>query len=394
LFTIGSVQANPDELRQRLEPLFQENFTRYGEVGAAVSLWQNGKSVLELHGGFRDARREQAWAADTLVLVWSATKGIGSACLLHALQQNRIELSRRVAEFWPEFAQNGKTEITIATLLSHAAGVCALDETVDVLDYPAIIAALEKQAPLWAPGTTHGYHARTFGFMVDELTRRIAGISISRYWRTQFAEPLHLDFWIGLPNDLNSRVATICPAKAGRAPEPAQFYRALDTPGTLQRRVFTSPQGLYSVSPMNKPEIRAQPIVSFGGIGSATALAKFYGLLANDGCMDGRRYFNPQTIAQMSTVLCDGIDMVFDISTAFSAGFMMDSASTPRRIFGPTKSSFGHPGAGGSHAYADPANGIGFAYVMNQMELSVLPTQKALRLVDAIYNSKLRPGRT
>jgi CubicO group peptidase (beta-lactamase class C family) len=382
------VQLDADELRQRIEALFNDNFAKHGELGAALSIWQNGQSLVELTGGFCDAKREHPWILDTLVLVWSATKGIGSACLLHALEQNNIELSRKVSEFWPEFARNGKSEISLATLLSHSAGLCALDQPADILDYEAVIAALEQQTPLWSPGKSHGYHARTFGFLLDELNRRITGLSISTYWRQIFAEPLQLDFWIGLPNELDHRVATIYAAKAGRTPEPVKFYRDLAAPGTLQRKTFTSPQGLYSVSAMNKPENRSLPIVSFGGIGSATSLAKFYGLLANDGIMDGRRYFETRTISQMSTTLHDGLDVVFEIPTAFSAGFMVDSATTSARIFGPAQSAFGQPGAGGSHAFADPKNGISFAYVMNQMEQSVLPTEKSLRLVRALYQDK------
>ena len=137
---------------------------------------------------------------------------------------------------------------------------------------------------------------------------------------------------------------------------------------------------------MNKPEIRAQPIVSFGGIGSANALAKFYAMLANNGRIDDRQFFSEKTLGWMTTTLSDGTDRVFQIPTAFSAGFMKDSGKSARRIFGGSTSSFGHPGAGGSHALADPENGISFAYVMNQMEQSVLPNGKSLRLVDAIYN--------
>ena len=264
------------------------------------------------------------WTADTLVLFWSATKGLGSACLLHLLQEREIALTRRVAEFWPEFAQVGKGEITLAQLLSHQAGLCALDEAVDVTDYPAVIAALEKQAPLWPPGTAHGYHARTFGFLLDELVRRIAGIAVSEYWRKEFADPLGLDIWIGLPDSENERVATIYPARAGGVASPAEFYRDLATSGTLVRKTFTSPRGLHAVSDMNKPENRARSFVSFGGIGSATSLAKFYAMLANGGELDGRRFFAPETIAQMTTTLASGLDRVFQIPTAFSAGFMKD----------------------------------------------------------------------
>ena len=225
----------------------------FGELGAAVSVWQNGKPIVDLYGGFCDAGREKPWTADTVVLVWSATKGIGSACVLHALQQQKIELNRPVAEFWPEFGQADKDKITLGQLLSHQAGLCALDQRVDVLDYDGVIRALEAQAPLWPPGTGHGYHARTFGFLLDELMRRITGKTLSDYWQENFARPLELDFWIGLPEEQNSRVATIYAAKSGKPPEPAQFYRDLVTPGTLARKTFTSPYGLNVISKMNDP---------------------------------------------------------------------------------------------------------------------------------------------
>ncbi|HEV2842126.1 MAG TPA: serine hydrolase domain-containing protein [Chthoniobacterales bacterium] len=372
----------------RLASLFEENFTRFGELGAAVSVWQNGKPLLDLHGGFRDAKHEMPWTADTIVLFWSATKGLGSACLLHLLHERGIELTHRVAAFWPEFAQAGKGEITFAQLLSHQAGLCAFDATVDVLDYAAVIEALEKQAPLWPPGTAHGYHARTFGFLTDELMRRIGGITVSQYWRKVFGEPLHLDIWIGLPESAQDRVAAIYPARAGGTPAPAKFYQDLVTPGTLARKAFTSPSGLHAVSGMNSKENRARPIVSFGGIGSASSLAKFYAMLANGGQFNSRRFFEPETIAQMTTTLVSGVDRVFQIPTAFSAGFMKDPPDAMRRIFGPSPQAFGHPGAGGSHAFADPENQISFAYVMNQMEQSLLPTEKSLRLVDAVYSGR------
>jgi CubicO group peptidase (beta-lactamase class C family) len=379
------MQLDPEKLGQRLEPLFQENFEKFGELGAALSVWQNGKQLVDLYGGFCDAGREKPWTADTIVLLWSATKGIGSACVLHALQQQKIELNQRVADFWPEFARSGKDKITLEQLLSHQAGLCALDQRVDVLDYDGVIRALEAQAPLWPPGTAHGYHARTFGFLLDELIRRMTGKTLSEYCRENFVKPLDLDFWIGLPEKEHSRVATIYAAKSGKPPEPAQFYRDLVTAGTLARKAFTSPYGLNVISKMNDPQIRAQANVSFGGIGSASALGKFYSMLANGGELDGQTFFSQEALAWMTTTISDGIDRVFQIPTAFSAGFMKDSREAARRMFGPSATSFGHPGAGGSHAFADPENKIAFAYVMNQMEQSVLPNEKSLRLVDAIY---------
>ena len=379
------MQLQAAKLRERIEPLFEQNFAERGELGAAISVWQNGEPQLDLCGGFRDAGREQSWTPDTIVLFWSATKGLGSACVLHMLQENGIGLERRVAEFWPKFAQAGKTEVTFAQLLSHQAGLAALDIAVDILDYSAVIDALERQAPIWPPGSAHGYHARTFGFLLDELVRQISGISLAAYWRQTFADPLSLALWIGLPERENPRAATIYAAKSGALPSPAAFYRDLATPGTLVRRTFTSPQGLHSVSAMNKPENRALSLVSLGGMGSASSLAKFYAMLANDGALDGRVFFRPETIAQMTTTLASGVDRVFQIPTAFSAGFMKDPSDSPRRMFGPSTLAFGHPGAGGSLAFADPENDIAFAYVMNQMEQSLLPNEKSLSLVDAIY---------
>jgi CubicO group peptidase (beta-lactamase class C family) len=289
-----------------------------------------------------------------------------------------------VAEFWPEFAQSGKDRITLGQLLSHQAGLAALDKPAEITDYPAVVRALEEQAPLWSPGTAHGYHARTFGFLVDELIRRIDGRALGCYWRDEFAKPLKLDIWIGLPELENERTAAVYAAKAaGQSTDP--FYCALATPGTLQRRVFASPHGLQAVSAMNHPENRARSLGALGGIGSATALARFYAMLANGGELDGTRFFSPSTIAQMTTTLAAGPDLVLLLSTAFSAGFMKDPPAAAPRIFGPSPLAFGHPGAGGSHAFADPENRISFAYVMNQMEQQILPNEKSLRLVAQLY---------
>jgi CubicO group peptidase (beta-lactamase class C family) len=379
------MQLDPDDLRSRLEPLFKENFEKFGELGAAVSIWQNGKAVLDLYGGFRDAHREQPWTNDTLVLIWSATKGIGSACLLHLLQEHKIDIERRVGEFWPGFAQAGKEKITLAQLLSHQAGLAALDRKIDILDYAEVIAALEKQKPNWPPGSAHGYHARTFGFLIDELARRISGARISEYWRKVFAQPLSLDAWIGLPEKENPRVATIYAAKVEKGTEPEKFYRDAATQGTFANKVFASPGGLRAVSAMNKPEVRAQPIVSFGGIASAHSLAKFYGMLANDGRMEDRQFFSDKTLGWMARTLSDGMDRVFQVPTAFSAGFLKEARDSTKKIFAGSANAFGQPGAGGSHAFADPENKISFAYVMNQMEQTVLPAAKCLRLVNAVY---------
>ena len=371
----------------RIENLFRENFTRFGDLGASLSVWRDGREVISLAGGWRDRDRTLPWTAATPVLVWSATKGHAAACVLHAMQSHSLTMETRVAEVWPEFAAHGKGEITIGQALSHQSGVPALDRAADVLDHAEVARAIAEQVPMWEPGTAHGYGPRLFGFLLDELVRRIAGRTLGEYWRTEFAEPLALDFWIGVPADAVENVAPIFPPKT--APPKDRFYTAFVTPGSLTLRAFGSPAGLKSVAEMNAPAGRRASLPGFGGIGTAAALAKFYAMLACGGSLDGRAFFKAETLAWMQRTLVQGDDRVLLTETAFSAGFMRDPLSTDgeklRAIFGPSPSAFGHPGAGGSHAFADPEHGIAFSYVMNQMEPGVLPGAKALRLVEAIF---------
>lgn len=197
----------------RLTDLFHENFAERGELGASVSVWCDGAEVLSLAGGFCDREQTQPWTAKTPVLFWSATKGLASACLLHALQERALDPLVRVSECWPEFSQGGKERITVAEVLSHQAGLPALSQPVPVTDYSAIVAALAAEPPHWRVGEGHGYHPRTFGFLVDEILRRIAGMPLREYWRTHFAEPLALDVWIGVPPEIVPRVAPVFPAR-------------------------------------------------------------------------------------------------------------------------------------------------------------------------------------
>ena len=371
----------------RIETLFRENFTLSGDLGASLSVWRDGREVISLAGGWRDRDRTLPWTADAPVLVWSATKGPAAACVLHAMQARALTPDTRVADVWPEFAAHGKGAITIGQTLSHQSGVPALDCVANVLDHAEVARAIAEQAPLWEPGTAVGYGPRLFGFLLDELVRRIAGRTLGEYWRTEFAEPLALDFWIGVPEDFVEKVAPIFPPKT--APPKDRFYTAFVTPGSLTLRAFGSPTGLKSVAEMNAPAGRRASLPGFGGIGTAAALAKFYAMPAAGGSLDGRTFFTAQTLAWMQHTLVQGDDLVLLTDTAFSAGFMRDPVSPAgkklRVMFGPSLSAFGHPGAGGSHAFADPEHRIAFAYVINQMEPGVLPGPKALRLVEAIY---------
>lgn len=371
---------------------FERNFLRGAEVGAAVSVWKDGAELVSLAKGWRDAQRSMPWEQDTLVLIWSATKGLASTCVLHALDQANVSLETPVSAVWPGFARAGKERVTFAQVLSHRAGLGALDaKDLSILDHEAVVCAVEEQTPQWEISGEHGYGPRTYGFIADEIVRRVAGgVPLGNYWRKNFGEPLELDLWIGLPESEHPRVAQMLAARAGCGDTEDEFHEALANPASLTRKAFLAPGGLPGASAMNSPVARSASIPSLGGIGSARALAKFYCMLAIGGQWEGRRFVSENVLRQMSTPLAQGPDKVLMVETAFSAGFMMDPLDAggvkKRKTFGPAIAAFGHPGAGGSLGFADPENGIGFAYVMNQMETGVLPKARALGLVEAIYS--------
>jgi CubicO group peptidase (beta-lactamase class C family) len=371
---------------------FEENFSARGELGASVSIWQHGREVISLAKGWRDRQQSAPWDAQTLVLVWSITKGLAAACVLHALAADGLGIETRVADLWPEFAANGKRAITLGQVLSHQAGLAIIaDPGVAIVDHEAAARALAAQAPVHpGGGSRHGYHPRTFGVLVEEILRRLRpGQTLGGYWREQLAEPLGLDLWIGLPPELHPRVATMFPARSTGARPLDALYDALADESSFTRRAFGSLRGLHSVTSMNTPEARSASLPSLSGIGTARSLGKFYAMLANGGSLEGRAYFPEHAIRWMSTPLVQGPDAVLCMETAFSAGFMQDPVGADgrklRTAFGPSLSAFGQPGAGGGHTFADPENNIAFAYVMNQMELGVLPNEKSLSLVAALY---------
>jgi CubicO group peptidase (beta-lactamase class C family) len=369
-----------------LADLFQENFSKYDELGASVCIWRDGKIVASLGDGFWDREKSKKWTTKTRVLIWSATKGLASACLLHLCDREKIALSRRVAEFWPEYGGNGKADTTLLHVLSHQSGQPALrNREISFLEHEAVAETLASQEPFWKPGSAHGYHARTYGFLVDELVRRIAGINVGAYFRKIFATPLGLDLWIGLPQELADDVAPIFAARRTReASGEDPFYSELAKQDSLTFKAFTTPAGLMVPSVMNRAEIRTQVLPSFGGIGTAESLATFY---YRTFCEP--TFFSPERIAEFSETVASGIDAILRVPTAFAAGFMKDPVSNAgqklRSLFGPSSSAFGQPGAGGSLAFADPKNNVAFAYVMNQMEPGLLPNPKSLRLVRLVY---------
>ncbi len=375
----------------RVRHWFHENFVMRGELGAAVSIWKDGEEVLSLAEGFTSRERTQPWTLETLVPVWSSTKGPAAVACLMALHEAALPLDAPVAEVWPEFAMAGKEEVTFGQLLAHRAGLCALDERVPIFDYRAVIKALEEQRPAWAPGRTQAYHARTFGFLLDEIVRRITGAeTLGNYFHELFGEPMSLDFWIGLPEEQHSRVARLYPGKMNISQADQAFLKAFHTPGSTTQRTFASPVGLNAVQDFNQPHTWTQGYASMGGVGSAQGLAKFYAMLANGGVWQGEQLVPTWVQTALRAPAETMQDAVLCTPACFHAGVMRDPMDTEtgqkiRRLFGPSEAAFGHPGAGGSLAFADPDTGISFAYVMNQMEVGVLPSPRATGLVEALF---------
>jgi CubicO group peptidase (beta-lactamase class C family) len=370
---------------QGLIDLFAGNFEQAGELGASVSIRHDGQEILNLAGGYIDREKTRPWNSKTPVLIWSATKGLASACLIHAAWEHGIDLERKVTSVWPEYGENGKADTTLRHVLTHQAGQPALrDPSISVMDHSAVATQLARQMPYWKPGEAHGYHARTFGFLVDELIRRITGgTTVGAYFRGVFGDPLGLDLWIGTPADIADNVAQIFAPRIPRIPAGEEaFYKAFGDQDSLTRKAFSSPAGLQVPSQMNNPKIRQHSLPSFGGIGTAEALALFYETLCSG------TIFPTDLVRRISETQCSGDDKILLLETAYCTGFMKDPINEngkSRRIFGPESDAFGQPGSGGSLGFCDPKNRIAFAYVMNQMEQGLFPNEKSLRLVKYLY---------
>lgn len=361
-----------------MEAYFRENFSARGELGASVSVWKGGEEIVSLHGGFTDRGKANSWTSDTLAPVYSATKAPAAATLLHVLGQRGLDHDTLVSEVWSGFPLDSAT---FGEMLSHQCGLSALDEVADVFDHAAVISVVERKEPEWTPGQGHGYHPRTLGFLMDECVRRLEGRSLGEYWNAEIAVPMGIDLWIGLPESEWGRVAKLVPGRTSPSAFEEGFYASFNTPGSLTRRAFSSPKGLHAIAEMNAPQAWAAGLPAMGGVGSASGLAKFY--QAAIGVIDSP--FLEATRTALATLQSSGEDKVLLRETAFTCGCQKDpvdgSGIKKRQLYGKSTAAFGHPGAGGSHAFGDPAGGFSFAYVMNQMELSVMPGERCTGLV-------------
>lgn len=360
---------------------FARNFAEHGEVGAACCVYLRGEPVVDIHGGLADAATGRPWQADTLQLVFSATKGVTAACVLMLVERGVLDLDAPVARYWPEFATNGKSAIPVRWLLSHRAGLAAIegDFTLDeALSWEPVVAALAAQAPLWEPGTKHGYHLRSYGWLLGELVRRVDGRTVGRFLADEVARPLGLDLWIGLPEEQEHRVSSIVPP-APPAPEMQEVMARLFAPDTIAGRAFSGPSNLFHYDDMwNRRALHAAELPSSNGIGTARALARLYAALVGE--VDGVRLLRPETVAAACVPQSEGGDAVLYLPTRFGLGFMLPPALGPSAA----PAMFGHPGAGGSLALGDPQRGLGFAYVMNRMSLATAGDPRADGLVAAL----------
>ncbi|MFQ6395404.1 serine hydrolase domain-containing protein [Nocardia sp. KC 131] len=366
---------------------FAANFAERGDVGAAVCVYLDGKPVVDLWGGLADPDVERPWERDTLQLVYSATKGV-TATVAHLLaQRGQLDLDAPVTRYWPEFAAAGKADIPVRWLLSHRAGLAALDKPVPVADalaWQPMVAALAAQSPNWPPGTAHGYHGRTFAWLVGEVIRRATGHTVGQILATDIAGPLGIDFFIGLPAAQRPRVSRLVFAPAidtSAIPEeliPEELralVAAMKDPDSLANRAFqiTDPPDID----FNAPAVQAAEIPSSNGIGTARGLARLYASLVSE--VDGVRLLSPDTLAGAIAEQASGIDRVMMLPDRYATGFMLPTVGFP--LGGPT--SFGHPGRGGALAFADPRRRLAFAYTPNYI-IEGAPDLRARTLVEAV----------
>lgn len=384
----GHVAPGFEEVRAE----FERNFAQRGEIGAAVAAYWRGEKVVDLWGGRRTPAGTDPWNEDTMVVVMSTTKGLAAMTLAVANARGWLDYDAPVARYWPEFAQHGKAGITVRQLLGHEAGLVLLDEKLTIArmrDLDDVARLLARQKPAWPPGTRHGYHTMTIGLYAQELLRRVdpAHRSLGRFFHDEIAEPLGLEFYIGLPPEMPAeRLATVKTLSMWRGLlalryTPIAVTLKMITPGSLLRRSFVG----LSADPNDRSYLDIE-VPAGNGVGTARAIARAYAAFAEGGSELG---VTPATFARITAppVMPGGRDVVLGVPSYFALGFLRPG---PEVAFGSSPRAFGAPGAGGSFAFADPEAHLGYAYVMNKLDfyLENDPREKALR--DAVYRAIAR----
>jgi CubicO group peptidase (beta-lactamase class C family) len=372
---------------------FIHNFESLGEVGASLCITRDGQSVVDVWGGLAEVESKRPWVQDTASVVFSSTKGAVALAAHTLVASGELDLDSPVKRYWPEFAQRGKEGATVRMMLDHSVGVPAMREKLKdkgCCDWDYMIERLEQEEPFWRPGTRNGYHMANFGWTVGELVRRVSGQTLGQYFQEAIAGPTGAEFWIGLPQTHESRVAPMIPFKPVRGAPLSAFTEALlkDSKSISSLAFFN--QGGFSP---NSRQCRAAQIGGGGGVANGRGLARIYAPFACGGELGGRRFVDRDTLCAMGEVaVATHEDATLLIPTRFSLGFMKSMDN--RRAPGVDRSSvilsgpaFGHVGAGGSIGFADPAERLSFGYAMNRMGPGILLNERGQSLVDATYRA-------
>ena len=381
----GSVAGGFEEVREE----FERNFALRGEIGAAVAAYVRGEKVVDLWGGRRDPRSDLPWNEDTMVVVNSTTKGLAALTVAIANARGWLDYEAPIARYWPEFAQNGKSAITVRQLLGHEAGLAFVDErpTLERLrDLDGLARVLARRAPSWPPGTRHGYHAMSIGLYMQELIRRVdpEHRTLGRFFHEEIARKLDAEFFIGLPAEIpDARLAQLKPFSAARAlaamrTTPLELIPKVLWPWSLLRKSME-----FVDLPMNDRRSLEVEVPAGNGVGTARAIARIYSAVAEGGAELG---ISPETFAKLTALpTFEPLkDEILALPAHYSLGFLRPG---PEVAFGSSPRAFGTPGAGGSLGLADPDARVGYAYVMNKMDFYLIddPREKPLR--DALYRA-------
>lgn len=361
---------------------FIANLTQRGDVGAAVAVSVGGRVVVDLWGGWADAAHTRPWERDTLVNVFSVSKGLATLCVLQLVDEGLLDVAAPVRRYWPALSGGGRDTITVEQVLSHQAGLPAIRAPLPegaMLDWGTIVRALEQQAPWWAPGTAHGYHVNTFGFLTGELVRRLTGATLGTRLHTHVAGPLAADVHIGLPAREHARVAEFLWPEAAVPPPQA----TLEGDELMRWATYWNPSGLSGAGVVNTAAWRSAELPSANGHATARGVARVYAALARGGAVDGARVLSASTLREAVRERVHGPDLILQRPSRFGLGFQL---TQPERPLGPNAGAFGHFGTGGSVGFADPEADVAFGYVMNDLGPRWQnPRNRAL--IDAVYAS-------
>ncbi|MFI5799499.1 serine hydrolase domain-containing protein [Streptomyces sp. NPDC051677] len=383
---VPQVHGHCDPRFAAVRTAFEENFRDRGELGAAVSVTVDGVTVVDLWGGWADGGRTRAWERDTLVNVWSTSKGPTALCAHILADRGLLDLDAPVAAYWPEFAAAGKERVVVRHLLSHRAGLAGLREPhslEQLYDWELTTARLAAMEPWWEPGTRSGYHAFSYGFLVGEVVRRVSGLLPGAFLEREVTGPLGVDFTIGLPEKETGRTAELVHPPTVSTSEQAATFSQL-APAAIA--ALANP--MAGATEANSPAWRAAELPAANGHATARAIAALYAIFAGRGTYGGRRVLSPEAVERVREGQGSCRDLVLGVGighdTEIALGVWL---SGPNGSYGPNPRAFGHDGYGGSCGLADPEAGVSMGYVMNRMGPRIVDDPRKTALVEALYSA-------